>query len=75
MTDTKKQIHKHNGFTLTLERDGDMVYADIEKNDFHGSLSLASDLGEIEHSRNMEKTWKEPNATLDFCQEKEENFD
>ena len=70
-----KQIHQHNGFTLTLERDGDMVYADIEKNDFHGSLSLASGLGEIEHSLMYGMYLKVPDSTLDFFQEKEENFD
>lgn len=70
-TDAMKQVHTFQGYTLTLERDGDTVYADIERGRFAGSLSLADDTGTLEDG---DETIRIPRAVVDHFIEIEERF-
>jgi hypothetical protein len=68
-----KKIHIHNGFRLTLERDGETIYADIDKGDYSGSLSMVENLRTIESSCGN-KTLKVPASTLSYFRDCENMF-
>jgi hypothetical protein len=68
-----KKKYSHNGFQMTIERDGETIYADIEKGDFAGSLAMAVDLGAIESSCGT-KALKVPASTLSYFEDCESEF-
>ena len=69
----KTETHKVGGFTLTLSRDGETIYADIEKGDFSGTLSLAENVGELENSDGT-KTLPVPENIVDAFLKLEQKF-
>ena len=69
----KNQTHKIKGFTLSLSYDGETIYADIEKGDFSGTLSLAENVGELENSTGT-KTLPVPEDVVDSFLELEQKF-
>lgn len=69
----KNQTYTIKGFTLSLSRDGETIYADIEKGDFSGTLSLAENVGELENSDGT-KTLPVPESVVDAFLKLEQKF-
>lgn len=69
----KNRTHTIQGFKLTLSYDGETIYADIEKGDFSGSLSLAENTGELENST-WTKTLPVPQSVIKAFGDLEQKF-
>lgn len=69
----KSKTHKVQGFTLTLEYDGETIYADIEKGAYCGTLAMAENLGCIESS-DCEKSIRVPQSVIEAFWKFEQQF-
>jgi hypothetical protein len=69
----KNITHTIQGFNLSLSYDGETTYADIEKGQYAGTLSLAENTGGIDSSCGS-KTLKVPQSVINAFWKLEQKF-